>query len=89
MPNLEKLVDEYKTKIDELEKKNLEYNKSSIITNEKTPSNKRQRLESNYTFKTQAIELEKENIEILEYSFNKFSSTLPPQINNRLLFEGP
>ena len=27
----------------------------------KTPSNKRQ---SNYTFKTQAIELEKENIEI-------------------------
>ena len=30
----------------------------------KTPSNKRQRLESNYTFKTQAIELEKENIEI-------------------------
>lgn len=64
MTNLEKLVDEYKTKIDELEKKNLEYNKSSIITNEKTPSNKRQRLESNYTFKTQAIELEKENIEI-------------------------
>ena len=35
MTNLEKLVDEYKTKIDELEKKNLEYNKSSIITNEK------------------------------------------------------
>ena len=34
MTNLEKLVDEYKTKIDELEKKNLEYNKSSIITNE-------------------------------------------------------
>ena len=63
MTNLEKLVDEYKTKIDELEKKNLEYNKSSIITNE-NPSNKRQRLESNYTFKTQAIELEKENIEI-------------------------
>ena len=35
MTNLEKLVDEYKTKIDELEKKNLEYNKSSITTNEK------------------------------------------------------
>ena len=63
MTNLEKLVDEYKTKIDELEKKNL-----NIINHQlqpmKTLSNKRQRLESNYTFKTQAIELEKENIEI-------------------------
>ena len=74
MTNLEKLVDEYKTKIDELEKKNLEY-KSSTITDENNSNKRRRLVEGNYSFKTQVMELEKENIEI-SFKLKQAESTI-------------
>ncbi|KAL6450992.1 LOW QUALITY PROTEIN: MAD1 Spindle assembly checkpoint component MAD1 [Candida maltosa Xu316] len=58
MSNLEKLVDEYKTRISEFEKKQAE------LKSIETSGVKRQRRESNNSFQNQALELEKQNLDL-------------------------